>query len=46
MALDTPQSARNLVICEIYIRNHGRNDTFPDGVADQPRIRERSMVVI
>lgn len=46
MALDTPQSVRNLVIYEVYVRNHGRNGTFADVVADLPRIREMGVDVI
>ena len=46
MALDTPQSVRNLVIYEIYVRNHGRNGTFAEVVADLPRIREMGVDVI
>lgn len=46
MALDTPASIRNLVIYEIYVRNHGRNGTLAEVVADLPRIREMGVDVI
>ncbi len=46
MAIDTPQSVRNLVIYEIYVRNHGRNGTFAEVVADLPRIREMGVDVV
>lgn len=46
MALDTPSSVGNLVIYEIYVRNHGRSGTFADVVADLPRIKEMGVDVI
>lgn len=46
MAQTTPQSIRNLVIYEIYVRNHGPNGTFADVSADLPRIREMGVDVI
>lgn len=39
MAIDTPQSVRNLVIYEIYVRSHGHNGKFKDVTADLSRIR-------
>lgn len=39
MAQDTPVSTRNLVIYEIYVRNHGAHGTFADVEADLERIR-------
>lgn len=39
MAFDTPKYFRNLVIYEIYVRNHGPNGTFPDVEADLHRIK-------
>ncbi len=39
MAKDTPTSYRNLVIYEVYVRNHGPNGTFQDVEADLERIR-------
>ncbi len=39
MATDTPSSYRNLVIYEIYVRNHGVNGTFSDVEKDLPRLR-------
>ena len=46
MANDTPQSCRNLVIYEIYVRNHGLHGTFADVEADLPRIRAMGVDVI
>lgn len=46
MAQDTPLSFRNLVIYEIYVRNHGRSGTFADVTADLPRIREMGVDVV
>ena len=39
MAKDTPLSYRNLVIYEVYVRNHGPHGTFADVEADLERIR-------
>ncbi len=38
MAHDTPLSYRNLVLYEVYVRNHGPSGTFADVEADLPRI--------
>ena len=46
MAKETPQSYRNLVIYEIYVRNHGQDGTFANIVADLPRIREMGVDII
>jgi len=46
MAHDTPLSYRNLVIYEIYVRNHGPQGTFADVEADLPRIRAMGVDVI
>jgi len=46
MAHDTPQSCRNLVIYEIYVRNHGPHGTFEDVEADLPRIRAMGVDVV
>lgn len=46
MAQDTPLSYRNLVIYEVYVRNHGRSGTFADVTADLPRIREMGVDVV
>jgi len=46
MAQDTPLSYRNLVIYEIYVRNHGPQGTFADVEADLPRIRSMGVDVI
>ncbi len=46
MAYDTPVSYRNLVIYEIYVRNHGPNGTFADVEADLPRIKSMGVDVI
>lgn len=46
MAPNTPQSYRNLVIYEIYVRNHGPNGTFADVEADLPRLKSMGVDVI
>ena len=46
MAHDTLPSCRNLVIYEIYVRNHGPHGTFVDVEADLPRIRAMGVDVI
>jgi glycosidase len=46
MAQDTPLAYRNLVLYEIYVRNHGPNGTFGDVEADLPRIRDMGVDVI
>jgi glycosidase len=46
MAHETPLSYRNLVIYEIYVRNHGPHGTFADMEADLPRIRAMGVDVI
>lgn len=46
MAHDTPLTYRNLVIYEIYVRNHGPNGTFADVEADLPRIQSMGVDVI
>jgi hypothetical protein len=38
MAPNTPSSYRNLIIYEIYVRNHGANGTFDDVARDLPRL--------
>jgi hypothetical protein len=46
MASDTPSSFRNLVIYEIYVRNHGANGTFLDVERDLPRLHSLGVNVI
>lgn len=46
MAPTTPLSYRNLVIYEVYVRNHGPNGTFADVEADLERIRSMGVDVI
>lgn len=46
MASDTPSSYRNLVIYEVYVRNHGPNGTFADVEADLERIRAMGVDVV
>lgn len=46
MAKDTPLSDRNLVIYEIYVRNHGPNGTFADVESDLPRIRSMGVDIV
>lgn len=40
MTLDTPLAYRNLVIYQIYVRNHAPQGTFAEVEADLPRIRQ------
>jgi len=46
MAKDTPLNYRNLVIYEVYVRNHGPNGTFADVEADLERIRSMGVDVV
>ncbi|UCC64158.1 MAG: alpha-amylase [Anaerolineae bacterium] len=46
MAQDTPRHCRNLVLYEVYVRNHGPNGTFADVEADLPRIRAMGVDVV
>ncbi len=46
MAQNTPQSYRNLVLYEIYVRNHGRDGTLANVTADLPRIKALGVDVI
>jgi hypothetical protein len=46
MAHDTPLDYRNLVIYEIYVRNHGPNGTFSDVESDLERIKSLGVDVI
>jgi len=46
MAQDTPRTYQNLVLYEIYVRNHGPNGTFADVEADLERIRALGVDVI
>lgn len=46
MAMDTPESYRNLVFYEVYVRNHGPNGTFADVEADLPRIAGMGVDVV
>jgi glycosidase len=46
MAIDTPSSVRNLVIYEIYVRNHGPHGTFAEVEADLERIQALGVDVI
>ena len=46
MASDTPSTYRNLVIYEIYVRNHGVNGTFSDVEKDLPRLRTLGVDVL
>jgi glycosidase len=39
MAPNTPKSYRNLIIYEIYVRNHGPKGTFSEVEADLPRLK-------
>lgn len=46
MAVDTPEAFRNLVIYEVFVRNHGRSSSFADVTADLPRIRDMGVDVV
>ncbi len=46
MAWNTPLPYRNLVIYQIYVRNHGPNGTFADVVADMERIHSMGVDVL
>jgi hypothetical protein len=46
MTVDTPASVRNLVIYEVFVRNHGPHGTFADVEADLPRIRDLGVDVV
>ncbi len=46
MAVDTPLSHRNLVIYEVYVRNHGPNGTFAEVEADLPRLKAMGVDVV
>jgi len=46
MAPETPISYRNLVIYEVYVRNHGPNGTFKDVEADLPRLKQMGVDVV
>ena len=46
MAQDTPKHYRNLVLYEIYVRNHGLNGTFADVEADLPRIQALGVNIV
>lgn len=46
MAQDTPLSYRNLVLYEIYVRNHSQQGDFAGIEADLPRIRALGVDVI
>ena len=46
MAPDTPKNHRNLVIYELFVRNHGRNGNFADVSADLPRLKEMGVDVV
>lgn len=46
MAHDTPAAYRNLVLYEIYVRNHGPHGTFADVEADLPRIKALGVDIV
>ena len=46
MAWNTPLQYRNLVIYQVYVRNHGINGTFADVDADLERIQSMGVDVI
>lgn len=46
MAPNTPPQYRNLVIYEVYVRNHGPNGNFADVEADLPRIKSMGVDIV
>jgi len=46
MAINTPLSYRNLVIYEVYVRNHGPNGTFLDVETDLERIKQMGVDIV
>jgi len=46
MAVDTPSSTRNLVIYEVYVRNHGPHGSFADVTADLERIGRMGVDIV
>ena len=46
MAQETPKNYRNLIIYEIYVRNHGPNGNFSDVMADLERIQSMGVDII
>jgi glycosidase len=46
MAQDTPEHYRNLVLYEVYVRNHGPSGSFSDVEADLERIRGLGVDVV
>jgi Alpha amylase, catalytic domain/Bacterial Alpha amylase C-terminal domain len=46
MAINTPSSYRNLVLYEVFIRNHGVNGTFSDIEKDLPRLHTLGVDVL
>ena len=46
MAVETAKSYRNLVIYELFVRNHGSNGTFADVAADLARLKEMGVDVV
>lgn len=46
MAGDTPLHFRNMVIYQVYVRNHGPNGTFADVEVDLERIRDMGVDVV
>jgi glycosidase len=46
MAKNTPPTYRNLVLYEVYVRNHGPQGTFADVEADLPRLQSMGVDVV
>ena len=46
MAFDTPKNYRNLVIYEVYVRNHGPHGAFADVEADLPRLASMGVDIV
>jgi glycosidase len=46
LAQEIPKHYRNLVLYEVYVRNHGPNGSFADVEADLPRIQSMGVDVV
>ncbi len=46
MALNTPDHLRNLVIYELYLRNHTKDGTFLAAIPDLPRLKRLGVDVV
>lgn len=46
MSKDTPARYRNLVLYELFVRNHGPNGAFSDVEADLPRLKDIGVDIV